>query len=57
MVGDIHVLDRHAAVEQAATGDLEDSRLDAAVDDKGGVEFLLVPQPGAGQENGAAATP
>ena len=31
--------------------------LDAAVDDKGGVEFLLVPQPGAGRENGAAPTP
>ena len=36
---------------------LDDKILDAAVDDKGGVEFLLVPQPGTGRENGAAPTP
>jgi Fe-S cluster assembly iron-binding protein IscA len=41
-------------LEQNAAGALDDKILDAAVDDKGGVEFLLVPQPGAGRENGAA---
>ncbi|GAA1513950.1 Fe-S cluster assembly protein HesB [Kribbella lupini] len=44
-------------LEQNAASTLDDKILDAAVDDKGGVEFLLVPQPGAGQENGAAPTP
>jgi iron-sulfur cluster assembly protein len=41
-------------LEQNAAGALDDKILDAAVDDKGGVEFLLVPQPGAGRENGTA---
>ena len=39
-------------LEQNAANALDDKILDAAVDDKGGVEFLLVPQPGAGRENG-----
>lgn len=43
-------------LEQNAAMALDDKILDAAVDDKGGVEFLLVPQPGAGRENGAAPT-
>jgi hypothetical protein len=43
-------------LEQNAASTLDDKILDAAVDDKGGVEFLLVPQPGAG-ENGAVPTP
>ncbi len=44
-------------LEQNAAVTLDDKILDAAVDDKGGVEFLLVPQPGNGHENGAAPTP
>jgi len=44
-------------LEENAAHVLDDKILDAAVDDKGGVEFLLVPQPGAGRENGAAPTP
>jgi iron-sulfur cluster assembly protein len=44
-------------LEQNAAVTLDDKILDAAVDDKGGVEFLLVPQPGTGRENGAAPTP
>ena len=43
-------------LEQNAAVALDDKILDAAVDDKGGVEFLLVPQPGAGRENGTAPT-
>ncbi|MBB5834526.1 Fe-S cluster assembly protein HesB [Kribbella italica] len=43
-------------LEQNAANTLDDKILDAAVDDKGGVEFLLVPQPGPGQ-NGAVPTP
>lgn len=43
-------------LEQNAAATLDDKILDAAVDDKGGVEFLLVPQPGAGRENGSAPT-
>ena len=39
-------------IEMEVTED--DKILDAAVDDKGGVEFLLVPQPGTGRENGTA---
>jgi iron-sulfur cluster assembly protein len=35
-------------LESNAAATLDDKILDAAVDDKGGVEFLLVPQPGAG---------
>ena len=42
-------------LEENAANALDDKILDAAVDDKGGVEFLLVPQPG-GSENGAAPT-
>ncbi|TDW23110.1 Fe-S cluster assembly iron-binding protein IscA [Kribbella kalugense] len=34
-------------LEHNAASALDDKILDAAVDDKGGVEFLLVPQPGA----------
>jgi Fe-S cluster assembly iron-binding protein IscA len=41
-------------LEPNAAGTLDDKILDASVDDKGGVEFLLVPQPGAGRENGGA---
>jgi Fe-S cluster assembly iron-binding protein IscA len=41
-------------LEANAAAALDDKILDAAVDDKGGVEFLLVPQPGAGRENGSA---
>ncbi|WBQ02419.1 Fe-S cluster assembly protein HesB [Kribbella sp. CA-293567] len=41
-------------LEQNAAATLDDKILDAAVDEKGGVEFLLVPQPGAGRENGSA---
>jgi hypothetical protein len=40
-------------LEPNAAAALDDKILDAAVDDKGGVEFLLVPQPGAGRENGS----
>ena len=43
-------------LEPNAAGALDDKILDAAVDEKGGVEFLLVPQPGAGRENGTAPT-
>ncbi|GAA1613148.1 iron-sulfur cluster biosynthesis family protein [Kribbella sancticallisti] len=41
-------------LEENASAALDDKILDAAVDDKGGVEFLLVPQPGAGRENGSS---
>jgi iron-sulfur cluster assembly protein len=34
-------------LEPNAAATLDDKILDAAVDDKGSVEFLLVPQPGA----------
>jgi iron-sulfur cluster assembly protein len=40
-------------LESNAAAALDDKILDAAVDDKGGVEFLLVPQPGTGHENGS----
>ncbi|HEU4946086.1 MAG TPA: Fe-S cluster assembly protein HesB [Kribbella sp.] len=43
-------------LEPTAADTLDDKVLDAAVDEKGGVEFLLVPQPGAGRENGSAPT-
>jgi iron-sulfur cluster assembly protein len=41
-------------LEELAAQTLDDKMLDAAVDEAGGVEFLLVPQPGAGRENGSA---
>jgi len=41
-------------LEETAAQTLDDKVLDAAVDESGGVEFLLVPQPGAGRENGTA---
>jgi Fe-S cluster assembly iron-binding protein IscA len=44
-------------LEQNAANTLDDKILDAAVDDQGGVEFLLVPQPGDGRENGSVPTP
>jgi iron-sulfur cluster assembly protein len=42
--------------EKNASAALDDEILDAAVDDKGGVEFLRVPQPRTGRENGSART-
>lgn len=44
-------------LEPTAAGTLDDKILDAAVDERGGVEFLLVPQPGAGRENGSVPPP
>ena len=43
-------------LEENAANALDDKVLDAAVDDKGSVEFLLVPQPGPGSQNGSAPT-
>ncbi|MFC0625174.1 Fe-S cluster assembly protein HesB [Kribbella deserti] len=54
--GDQVVEDNGARVflEEVAAQTLDDKVLDAAVDEQGGVEFLLVPQPGQGRENGVA---
>jgi iron-sulfur cluster assembly protein len=54
--GDQVVEDQGARVflEPTAAETLDDKTLDASVDDQGGVEFVLVPQPGFGRENGAA---
>lgn len=56
--GDQVVEDNGARVflEELAAQTLDDKILDANVDESGGVEFLLVPQPAAGRENGSGPT-
>jgi iron-sulfur cluster assembly protein len=56
--GDQVVEDHGARVflEETAAQTLDDKTLDATVDQQGGVEFILVPQPGFGRENGTAPT-
>jgi iron-sulfur cluster assembly protein len=56
--GDQVVEDHGARVflETNAAQTLDDKVLDVAVDDQGGVEFVLIQQPGQGRENGAAPT-